>query len=1269
MRILTLFYPICFLFCQVFTGNTHAQSPNWADKIPDAWIKYKALQPITDQVALYQKGELWGVVYSDGRELTPAIYSRLFVSDEFPDAIAIGIKNNSYTIKGLLSFTGQVTIAPVYASLHRLPNGIIRACGGDFRCLDFSPNGEMRENPLLQRYKSNGKEQNGLLCASEDGVHFGLLDAKGKWVIAPEHPPLWPHQNGWWTYENAGYYSRLLHPDVTTQETLFLGEVYPLSGSNYWKAMEGIWKKFDKNGRFVANITGFEPITYSHYYPYITIQNEGKKGLCDLTGKVVLEPVYRSVDYENRWKAFIITDNLGRKGLWASGTFKIPLEYDYISYSVPQFFAAKGEQTTIFSSQFETIVTIPQRIYAEPNKSFQWDDAVISNEDNAYRIKVLPENRKIWHSKNGLIPVPDKAVAYLNYLAMQYLMEDGTQTLCSDSGAIILENCDEIVPYRSFYEPSQVFLFRKNNLWGCADRRGKILFDPQFEQLLPLQYGYFLAQKDRFWGVLDAKGAWAVQPIYESYLEKPVLGLRKNQQWRIFDVESGQLSDVDLEHYAEKNGVLQGTINGIPVALNNNGKLNPNNDLRPTEILAKRTQIVKEENGRKALCTAQGKALTPFIYANIISHESDLQETLFFAQSIDGGSVILDTSGKELVRMDYIIDWQMGYYTVKKNEKWEILDRNLQQVGVFNAISPIQFHVASARFLAEIAEDTWVVKDLKNRTLYTFSGKIRIWDSTSLVEIEQEGQIRYQSLFHFDKPASTYKPVWKTQGFSILKKDNLYYVLQPNGLPLIEGGFEKWPHLANTALRAFQRKDSIVVIDQMGKIRLPLCTKTFSEVGGGSDYFAHLVQRRNSSGTEIWNTQNDRVLPSKSYQVIRCSSASFLLNAGSDNRYNLYDSQLQPLMPESVAEARVISTHLIAVQHKSTGKYHIYNVEEQKYTGQVYTVVTNRENDFWRAFEQGEFLMYHDTQLLFRRKCKSLDRVSFKNQRAFMVEDINGWQLIDYKGNTLCPEYFSNMEVTNNDFITVTKKDKKGVLSLDGKFLLLTEYDQIIANRKFHVFLVKKNGLWGHIQRSGKVILPIEFEELKYHTDDGLCIGVKNGRYGFYSILGQKRFDRDWEYADQFCEGFAAVRENGKWGYINTAGTTVIPCSFEYAHRFRPRYRSATVMQDGQFWDINDRGEKIRSSNGIPDFGQYFSPLDLLPNKADFEDYVNIGTGWQLFRQKSTRKYGLMDYSGKIRLNPEYDQLDFEFGEKGVWFKGKKDGKVVKFGYELERVE
>ena len=159
MSIKTILYPIFLLFCLIFTTNTNAQSPNWADKIPDAWVKYKALQPVNEQVALYQKGELWGVVYSDGRELTPAVYSRLFISDEFPNAIAIGVKNSDYKVKGLLSLTGQVIVAPVYASLRCLPNGIIRACGDDYRCQDLSPKGELLENPLLQRYKSNGNEQ------------------------------------------------------------------------------------------------------------------------------------------------------------------------------------------------------------------------------------------------------------------------------------------------------------------------------------------------------------------------------------------------------------------------------------------------------------------------------------------------------------------------------------------------------------------------------------------------------------------------------------------------------------------------------------------------------------------------------------------------------------------------------------------------------------------------------------------------------------------------------------------------------------------------------------------------------------------------------------------------------------------------------------------------------------------------------------------------------------------------------------------------------
>jgi hypothetical protein len=1268
MRILTLFYPICFLFCQVFTGNTHAQSPNWADKIPDAWIKYKALQPITDQVAFYQKGELWGVVQSDGRELTPAVYSNLFVSDGFPDAIAIGNRDDNYKIKGLLSLTGQVIVAPVYARLFRLPNGTIRACGDDYHCQDFSPKGELLKNPLLERYKSNGKEQNGLLCASKDGVHFGLLDAKGKWVIAAEHPPLWPHPNTWWTYENAWDNSRLLHPDVTTKETLFLGEVYPLSEGNYWKMAEGDWKQYDKSGRLVASTTGFEPTRYAYVYPYITIQNGGKKGLCDLSGKVVLEPVYRSVDYETTSKVYIVTDDLGRKGLWAGGTFKIPVDYDETSYCAPQFFAIKGDQTSIFSAAFEPIDTIPQRIFAEANKSIQWDKTVIPTEYSTQYRKALPENRKLWHSQNGLIPIPDKAVS-IKYAIQHYIMEDGMQTLCNDSGEIILENCDEITTYRPFNVRSQVFLFRKNNLWGWTDRRGKILLEPQFEQLIPLQYGYFLAQKDLFWGILDAKGTWTVAPTYESYLEKPVLGLRKNKQWRIFDVESGQLSDVDLEQYAEKNGVLQGTINGVAVALSSNGQRHPDDDLRPTERLSNRKQIIKEENGRKALCTAKGNAITPFDYKKISTYYTGMPETHIWADRIEDGNAILDTSGKELIRMDSIIPLRDGYYSVKNQGKWEVLDRNLQPLGLFNAISPILYHISSARFLAEIAENSWIVKDLNNRTLHTFSGKIRNWKGISPIEIEQAGQIRYQSLYHFDEPALSYKVLWKTQGFSLLQKDKLFYIQQPNGLPLVDGSFDKWSHLAQTSLLTFERKDSVVVMDQMGKIRLPLCAQTVSALIGFPNYLPHMVQRSSSSGTEIWNTENDRVLPSKYHQLFLSHNKPYLLNHGKDNRLNLYDSQLQPVLPESADQIGVLSTRLIAVKHEHFGKYRIYNMEERKYTGQIYPDVTDRGNDFWRAFENGEFLMYHDTQLLFRRKCKSLDRVSSNNQRSFIVEDINGWQLIDYKGNTLCPEYFSKMEVTNDNFLTVTKNDKKGVLSLDGKFLLLTEYDQIIDNPKFHLFLVKKNGLWGFVQRSGKVVLPIEFQKLKEPTDDGLCIGVKNGRYGFYAITGKQYFGRDWEYADQFSEGLAAVRDKGKWGYINTAGATVIPCTFEYAHRFRPSYRSATVMQDGQFWDINDRGEKTRSSNGIPDFGQYFSALDLLPNKADFEDYVNIGTGWQLFRQKSTRKYGLMDYSGKIRLNPEYDQLDFEFREKGVWIKGKKDEKVVKFGYGLERVE
>ena len=61
-----------------------------------------------------------------------------------------------------------------------------------------------------------------------------------------------------------------------------------------------------------------------------------------------------------------------------------------------------------------------------------------------------------------------------------------------------------------------------------------------------------------------------------------------------------------------------------------------------------------------------------------------------------------------------------------------------------------------------------------------------------------------------------------------------------------------------------------------------------------------------------------------------------------------------------------------------------------------------------------------------------------------------------------------------------------------------------------------------------------------------------------------------------FSEGYAAVRRGKKWGYINTKGEEVIPCSFDAADIFSEGL--AAVSKSDKLAYINTKGEEVFSS-------------------------------------------------------------------------------------------
>nr|WP_206111690.1 WG repeat-containing protein [Rhizobium laguerreae] len=156
---------------------------------------------------------------------------------------------------------------------------------------------------------------------------------------------------------------------------------------------------------------------------------------------------------------------------------------------------------------------------------------------------------------------------------------------------------------------------------------------------------------------------------------------------------------------------------------------------------------------------------------------------------------------------------------------------------------------------------------------------------------------------------------------------------------------------------------------------------------------------------------------------------------------------------------------------------------------------------------------------------------------------------------------------------------------------------------------------------------------------------------GVYALCGyidratlEPRIDRKFEVGLPFSEGLAAVRSEGKFGYINLSAEMVIAPAFDLARGFRNGHAEVVV---GDKAGIVDRtGKFLLSPNyarAIP-FGA--GAALVRPGKAVASDAYGLlrFTAQELFFQRADSRYLLIDLpSGKI-LKDELAIKEFEFG-------------------------
>ena len=214
-------------------------------------------------------------------------------------------------------------------------------------------------------------------------------------------------------------------------------------------------------------------------------------------------------------------------------------------------------------------------------------------------------------------------------------------------------------------------------------------------------------------------------------------------------------------------------------------------------------------------------------------------------------------------------------------------------------------------------------------------------------------------------------------------------------------------------------------------------------------------------------------------------------------------------------------------------------------------------------------------------------------------------------------------------------------------------------------------------------------KKLNYDSADDFCEGMacvrRDGKCGFIDTSGREVVPCIYDGVDAFHEGMARVNIGGGWhsigdeepilsggktGFVDKTGREVIPCQYLYADNFHDGLAWVEVREDGKsscfFIDKSGRraGPSIDHSSDVFSEGLAKTYHD---GKCGFMDktgsvvipcmYDDAGVFHEgLARVECNQKWGFVDNTGREVIPCQYEFVkDFHEGMAQVWVGGKRN--------------
>lgn len=276
--------------------------------------------------------------------------------------------------------------------------------------------------------------------------------------------------------------------------------------------------------------------------------------------------------------------------------------------------------------------------------------------------------------------------------------------------------------------------------------------------------------------------------------------------------------------------------------------------------------------------------------------------------------------------------------------------------------------------------------------------------------------------------------------------------------------------------------------------------------------------------------------------------------------------------------------------------------------------------------------------------------------RGYAAVCVDGsWGFIDKNLEYFVEPQFAELkDFDGNGYAVGTNGFEEFFIDLSGKFVDrplaahgLTYNDErleglknnygIILSEPIYEFVstrcVDRNPVAYHVRKDGKtgiadimtgeIILDPIYDDVEgYFPGNGMCAVCVDGKWGYVNSKGETLINFKFDFACSFSEGFARVNLNKKWGYINESGEYYVTPAFDDTKDFS---QGRAAVKLGSKWGfIDDKGYFIAEPQF--DFAKSFK-----------NGYAAVSVDG---------KWGFIDLSGDIVIEPKFESVN-DFTEDG----------------------